>query len=75
MSINCELGWFRNKTKYFLCNESQFLSGLKTAQAVDPIPLLAHESDHFYVRASQLFRKEILKIQTYIQIMTMKIFL
>jgi hypothetical protein len=39
LSINCGLGCFKNKTKYFLCTNSHFLGGLMTAQAVDPLPL------------------------------------
>jgi hypothetical protein len=38
-STNSGLGCFKNKTKYFLCTNSHFLSGLTTAQAVDPLPL------------------------------------
>jgi hypothetical protein len=38
-STNCGLGCFKNKTKKFLCTNSHFLSGLTTAQAVDPLPL------------------------------------
>jgi hypothetical protein len=36
-STNCGLGCFKNKTKFFLCTNSHFLSGLTTAQAVDPL--------------------------------------
>jgi hypothetical protein len=39
LSTNCGLGCFKNKTKYFLFTNSHFLSGLTTAQAVDPLPL------------------------------------
>jgi hypothetical protein len=38
-STNCGLGCFKNKTKNFLCTNSHFLSGLTTAQAVDPLPV------------------------------------
>jgi hypothetical protein len=37
LSTNCELGFFKNKTNIFLCTNSQFLSGLTTAQAVDTL--------------------------------------
>jgi hypothetical protein len=38
-STNCGLGCFKTKTKYFFCTNSHFLSGLTTAQAIDPLPL------------------------------------
>jgi hypothetical protein len=38
-STNCGLGCFKNNTKYFLCTNSHFLSGMTTTQAVDPLPL------------------------------------
>jgi hypothetical protein len=38
-STNYGLGCFKNKTKYFLCTNSHFLSGLTIVQAVDPLPL------------------------------------
>jgi hypothetical protein len=43
-STNCGLGCFKNKTKYFFCTNSHFLSGLTTAQAVDPLPPLYRDS-------------------------------
>jgi hypothetical protein len=39
LSTNCGVGCFKNKTKYFLCTNNHFLSGLTTAQAVDPLPV------------------------------------
>jgi hypothetical protein len=37
--INQLWAWlFQNKTNIFLCTNSQFLSGLTTAQAVDTLP-------------------------------------
>jgi hypothetical protein len=38
-STNCGLGCFKNTTKYFFCTNSHFLSGLTTAQVVDPLPV------------------------------------
>jgi hypothetical protein len=35
-------GCSKNKTKYFLYTNSQFFSGLTTAQAVDPLSLHRH---------------------------------
>jgi hypothetical protein len=37
-STNWGLGCLKNKTNIFLCTNSQFLSGLMTAQAVDTLP-------------------------------------
>jgi hypothetical protein len=38
-STNCGLGCFKNKAKFFFCTNSHFLSGLTTAQVVDPLPV------------------------------------
>jgi hypothetical protein len=38
-STNCGLSCFQNKTKYCLCTNSHFLSGLTTAQAGDTLPV------------------------------------
>jgi hypothetical protein len=38
-SSNCELGCFKNETKHFFLLKQPLFSGLKTAQAVDPLLL------------------------------------
>jgi hypothetical protein len=39
LPINCGLGCFRHKQFFFLLTNSQLLSGLMTAQAVNPLSL------------------------------------
>jgi hypothetical protein len=39
LSTNCELGCFRNKTKYFSLHQQPIFSVLTTTQAIDPLSL------------------------------------